>query len=154
MTSMTLLLVVLFVLLFMYTYRHSRKGAYGYSIWYVPIRRLDNWRFSHIAHVTIANGYSSIEEAQQMSQCLPRKLRITPLRHLQYFGSPKDPLPGWGLEVHLPYKFQSEYKPHLTVAYTKNPPKTTPSFPSFLAKVVIADTRSSRPNEWKVLNVT
>ena len=156
---MTLLLVVLFVLLFMYTYtytyrhRHRRKGAYGYSIWYVPIRRLDNWRFSHIPHVTIANGYSSIKEAQRMSRCLPQRVRITPLRHLQYFGSPKDPLPGWGLEVHLPYKFQSEYKPHLTIAYTKKPPETTPFLPSFLAKVVIADTRSSRPNEWKVLNV-
>ncbi len=155
MTSMTLLLVVLIVLLLMYTYtyRHRRKGAYGYSIWYVPIRRLDNWTFSHLPHVTIANGYSSIEEAQQMSRCLPRKLRITPLRHLQYFGSPKDPLPGWGVEVQIPYKFQSEYKPHLTVAYTEKPPETIPFLPSFLAKVVIADTRSTRPTEWKLLNV-
>jgi hypothetical protein len=150
---MTLLLVVLFVLLFMYTYRHRRKGAYGYSIWYVPIRRLDNWRFSHIPHVTIANGYSSIKEAQRMSRCLPQTLRITPLRHLQYFGSPKDPLPGWGLEVHIPYNLQLEYNPHLTVAYTKNIPETTPFLPSFLAKVVIADTRSSQPSEWKILNL-
>ena len=149
---MTFLLVVF--ILIVYTYRHTRKGAYGYSIWYVPIRRLDNWRFSHIPHVTIANGYSSIEEAKRISQCLPPTLRITPLRHLQYFGSPKDPLPGWGLEVYLPYKFQSEYKPHLTLAYTKNPPEMTPFLPSFLAKVVVADTRSSRPDEWKILNDT
>jgi hypothetical protein len=151
---MIFLLVVFIVLLLIYTYRHTRKGAYGYSIWYVPIRRLDNWTFSHLPHVTIANGYSSIEEAKRISQRLPQRVRITPLRHLQYFGSPKDPLPGWGLEVHLPYKFQSEYKPHLTVAYTKNPPETTAFLPSFLAKVVIADTRSSRPDEWKILNVT
>ena len=146
-------LLVVFILI-VYIYMYSRKGAYGYSIWYVPIRRLDNWTFSHIPHVTIANGYSSIEEAQRITRCLPQRVRITPLRHLQYFGSPKDPLPGWGLEVHLPYKFQSEYKPHLTVAYTKNPPETTAFLPSFLAKVVIADTRSSRPDEWKILNVT
>ena len=151
---MTLLLVVLFVLLFMYTYTHTRKGAYGYSIWYVPIRRLDNWTFSHLPHVTIANGYSSIEEAKRISQRLPQRVRITPLRHLQYFGSPKDPLPGWGLEVHLPYKLQLEYKPHLTVAYTKKSPEATPCFSSFLAKVVIADTRSSQPSEWRILNVT
>ena len=153
---MTLLLVVLIVLLYMYTYtyRHRSKGAYGYSIWYVPIRPLDNWRFSHIPHVTIANGYSSIKEAQKFIRCLPQRVRITPLRHLQYFGSPKDPLPGWGLEVHLPYKLQLEYKPHLTLAYTKKYPETTPCFSSFLAKVVIADTRSSQPSEWKILNVT
>jgi hypothetical protein len=150
-TSMIFVLVALIVFLLMYTY--TRKGAYGYSIWYVPIRRLDNWRFSHIPHVTIANGYSSIKEAQRMSRCLPQRVRITPLRHLQYFGSPKDPLPGWGLEVHLPYKIQTEYKPHLTVAYTKKPPETTPCFSSFLAKVVIADTRSSQPSEWKILNL-
>ena len=145
---------------------HNKMNkGYGYSVWLVTPKHplLEKWIHTYNQHIftphTTLKSNLTLKDAKTYVKHLPTlvgeiSFQGQCVRELPRGEYNNDPLYGWGLKVKL-HGFHMEHTPHLTIHYSQKPlksiPRLCPKKHRFAAVVCIADTRSLKPEKWKIL---
>ena len=147
--------LLLWILVFLLLAWILSRNAYGYSLWYVPVKPLANWTASHIPHITIVSGLKTPGQAKQKGTLFPRRVQVYPRNRLELF--PKmysdDPLDAYGVYVDLQEPVLTSFPLHLSLDYTNNLPRYSRiSINPFQARLCVADTRDYDSKKWSIVS--
>jgi len=129
---------------------------YGYSVWLVPLNHrilTKVYKFQHVPHVTISTNHVKIPEPDNLGRLYDIvKFQTYSTIEKQYVIDPLHSI-GWKCSVD---GLDISHVPHLTHRYSfySFPDTVTPVFPTpryLIGEVVVADTRSPRWEEWKII---
>ena len=131
------------------------SAGYGYSIWAVPHNHAEirsKYKMKHIPHVTLKNNLEKEERTYMNLQC-----RIECCKQFVWFPpmyKNEHSLKSSGFYCNIyGTPFKMEHTPHMTVWYNyEGPWDVFDDCPeSSMATIYSVDTRSSNPEEWKIL---
>jgi hypothetical protein len=129
------------------------EGAYGYSVWLVPMCANDlraRYGMRHTPHITVATNLRE----PRTDMALGTVHRVEGFS--DYLPFPRmyehDPLRGWGFYCNI-VSLTTPHRPHMTVTYDRRdvPMTTRPPNASMECVLCLADTRSYDPREWVLL---
>lgn len=132
------------------------SAGYGYSVWAVPHNHEEirsTYRMKHIPHVTLKTNLEKEERIYTNSTC-----RIKFYKQFVWFPPTmykNNPLKGSGFYCDVyGVPFKMNHAPHMTVWYDYDGPwdifDTCPI--ETLATIYSVDTRSPKPEDWKILS--
>lgn len=125
---------------------------YGFSLWLVPQSRY-NINTSHIPHITVATCFY---DGPPQVQCTRNKrYRVKFFEGISQFPADmydkETPIGGIGVYCKID-NMDLDHEPHMTLSYDENENVSNIKLPEFaFCDLYLADTRDSKPENWKLL---